>query len=108
MVEALAVSPALVAFITLFLSFLFVAGAVSLLQDRLDETLVCLTYRPRSECEHRMSGFIQKSGLSILKVRTHFLRNGTLWTGRVTLHSPWGQEQTFSRSIDSRFSKNFR
>ncbi|HRO68536.1 MAG TPA: hypothetical protein PL182_13275 [Pseudobdellovibrionaceae bacterium] len=108
MIEALVVSPALAAFVTLFLSFLLMAGAVSLLQDRLDETLVCLTYRPRSECENDMRRFIRRTGLSQLDAKIRLVRNGSRWTGQLNLRSPWGKEHVFVRSIDSHLSKNFR
>ncbi len=104
--ETLIVFPVLIATVSLFLSSLFLITTVVLIQNRVDETLVCLSYRHQAICEQQMLRFLTQTGLGKWNIRTSFLKQGSLWIGRAQIAKPWGEHFVINRTLETPLSKN--
>lgn len=106
MLEALIAGPCVIAVVTLALGGFFALGAGFVVQDRLDETLLCLSFQSRDVCEAAWKRTLREASLAKLDVEAKFLRNGTVWEARAKLRLPWGQRITLSRELKTPLTEN--
>ncbi|MBX2987569.1 MAG: hypothetical protein KF802_06705 [Bdellovibrionaceae bacterium] len=104
--ESLVLLPLFLSLLTLVLGLFLLAGAVFLLEDRLEETLLCLSHRERSRCETDFRSFVQRSGLHHLNARSRFTKNGGRWSGLVELQKPWGGSFVMRRDLRTPLTDN--
>lgn len=106
MAESLVILPALISLLTLFFGGVFLAAVVFLLENRMDETLICFSYRARSACEKEWQQVVSTTALRTLQPKARWVRNGKIWSSEVTFEKPWGGFFQLRREIHLPLTEN--
>lgn len=106
--EALLLAPLLCAFMFGLISIVFLMGAAFILTDRLDESLLCHTYRPSEQCQKDLQDFIRTSGLYQLSIQARFQKTARHWRGQIEIPRHKGSMIFLKREVPMNLSEGLR